>query len=180
MDFPQINVAQSWKMLIQPERINYSIENLGPKVMCFQHFDCFRNDFSFTNSRGFQVHVSLFVPMKHGTSTANLGSLILNCPCLVYCHSQSGNRIEGLFLQEFCIENGVGLCLFDFSGCGKSQGEFVTLGWKEMDDLDQLITILTSNYAATQIVLWGRSMGAVTSIMYASRHSMFLTAMVRS
>ena len=96
----------------------------------------------------------------------------------MYCHSQSGNRIEGLFLQEWCIENSYGLCLFDFNGCGKSGGEYVTLGWKEQDDLEQLINILTRDYKATQIALWGRSMGAVTSIMYAKRHSLYLSAMI--
>jgi len=68
--------------------------------------------------------------------------------------------------------------LFDFAGCGKSSGEYVTLGWKETDDLSQLIDILTRDYSATQISLWGRSMGAVTAIMFAERSSFFLSSMV--
>jgi len=54
----------------------------------------------------------------------------------------------------------------------------VTLGLREQDDLEQLITILTKDYKATQICLWGRSMGAVTSIFYAKRNSMFITCMI--
>lgn len=178
MDFPNINPSEIWKYLVCPERINYSTDNLGPKITCFQNFDCFRNDFTFSNSRGFSMFVSLFIPMHHSTPPNTYSNLLLNCPCLIYCHSQSGNRVEGLFLHEFCIEHGIGLCLFDFSGCGKSGGDYVTLGWKEMDDLDQLVGILTARYRATQIVLWGRSMGAVTSIMFAERNSLFLTSMV--
>lgn len=180
MDFPSINPAQTWKYLICPERINYSIDNLGPKIMCYKNFDCYRNDFSFNNSRGFPIYASLYIPMRHGNHQVNYDKLILNCPCVIYCHSQSGNRVEGIFLQEFCIENGIGLCLFDFGGCGKSGGDYVTLGWKEMDDLEQLVNIITGNYAASQIVLWGRSMGAVTSIMFAERNSLFLSSMVIS
>jgi alpha-beta hydrolase superfamily lysophospholipase len=179
MNLSSVNPNNAWKILIQPERMNYSIDNMGPKLMCYTKFDSYRKDFTFINGRGAQICVSLFVPIRPNTKVANYETLILNCPCVVYCHSQSGNRIEGLFLQEFCIENGYGLCLFDFNGCGKSQGDYVTLGWKEHDDLEQLVNLLTKDHAATQITLWGRSMGAVTSIMYAKRHSMFLSSMVK-
>ena len=178
MNMSDIGVSTAWKMLIQPERINYSMENLGPNLTCFQSRDCYRKDFTFKNSRQNEICVSLFFPIPPNSDHTNLESLTLNVPCVVYCHSQSGNRIEGSFLQEWCIENNYGLCLFDFNGCGKSGGEYVTLGWKEHDDLEVLINILTKEYRATQIALWGRSMGAVTSIMYAKRHSLYLSAMI--
>ena len=177
MNMSNIGVRTAWKVLIQPERINYSMDNLGPKLTMYEKSDCYRKDFSFKNSRNNEIMVSLFIPIPPGKHD-NLERLILNMPCVVYCHSQSGNRLEGLFLQDWCVENNYGLCLFDFNGCGKSKGEYVTLGWKEKDDLEQLINILTKDYMASQIVLWGRSMGAVTSIMYAKRHSLYLSAMI--
>lgn len=73
----------------------------------------------------------------------------MNCPCVIYNHSQSGNRVEGMFLQNFCIRNNYGLCVWDFNSCGKSEGEYVTLGWREQDDLEQLINIITKDYKAT-------------------------------
>lgn len=178
MNMANVGVSNVWKILIQPDRVNYSMDNLGSKLTYFEHNDCYRKDFSFSNNRNNQISVSLFIPFERGSYIRNHEALLLDCPCLVYCHSQSGNRIEGLFLQEWCIENGYGLCLFDFDGCGKSQGEYVTLGWKEQDDLEHLINILTKDYKATQIALWGRSMGAVASIMYAKRHSLYLSAMI--
>lgn len=51
--------------------------------------------------------------------------------------------------MEFCIDNGIGLCVFDFNGCGKSEGEYVTLGWKEQDDLEILVDIITRDHGAT-------------------------------
>lgn len=86
---------------------------------------------------------------------------------IVYAHSQQGNRLEGLFLTEFCGENGYGLCVFDFHACGRAPGIYVTLGWKESEDLSILINTLTADFAATQVALWGRSMGAASSIFYA-------------
>jgi alpha/beta superfamily hydrolase len=148
--------------------------------MSYQKYDSYRIDSEFVNTRGNTIQYSVFVPVKSGARVEKYQSLKMNCPCVIYCHSQQGCRIEGLFLQEFCIENGIGLCLFDFGGCGKSTGEFVTLGWKETDDLAQMIDLVTGNLRATQICLWGRSMGAVTSIMFAERSSFFISSMVGS
>lgn len=178
MDLSNVGPTTAWKILISPHRTNYNILDLGPKVMSFPRHDSFRDDFKFTNKRGKSIAVSLFFPLRKDESANSPHQHRLNRPCVVYCHSQAGCRVEGFFLLEFCIENGLGLCLFDFSGCGKSQGDFVTLGWQEMDDIGQLVELLTGTYAATQIVLWGRSMGAVASIMYAERNSLFLSSMV--
>lgn len=178
MKVSNIGITTAWKILITPNRTEYDLDNLGPKLMTFSKFDSFREDFTFTNSRGNKVHASLFIPVHQDISIDLESQPNLNCPCLIYCHSQQGCRIEGQFLQSFCIENGIGLCLFDFAGCGKSEGEFVTLGWHETNDLSQLIDILTRSYLATQISLWGRSMGAVTCILFSERNSFFVSSMV--
>ena len=58
------------------------------------------------------------------------------------------------------------LCTFDFSGCGKSEGDWVTLGFKEKLDLKSVIEYLNEHKRVSSIGLWGRSMGAVTSVLY--------------
>ena len=55
---------------------------------------------------------------------------------------------------------------YDFSGCGNAEGDYITLGWYEWEDLAQVITYLLKKQEVTNIGLWGRSMGAVTSLMY--------------
>lgn len=50
-----INISEAWKYLIQPERINYAIDNLGPKMNFFQTYDCYRKDFTFKNNRNNQI-----------------------------------------------------------------------------------------------------------------------------
>lgn len=53
---------------------------------------------------------------------------------------------------------------FDFSGSGISDGDQVTYGYREIYDLQTVLTHITQ-YAKT-IVLWGRSMGSVVALLY--------------
>jgi dipeptidyl aminopeptidase/acylaminoacyl peptidase len=55
----------------------------------------------------------------------------------------------------------------DFSGSGMSDGEFVTLGHHEQDDLVTVVEYLRACGTVAKIGVWGRSMGAATSLMYA-------------
>ena len=88
-------------------------------------------------------------------------------PCLVYLHSHSATRLEGLPLLDEIMPK-FNLCVFDFSGCGKSTGEFVTLGIKEKGDLECVLKELESRFRCEHFFLWGRSMGAATAILFAS------------
>lgn len=99
-------------------------------------------------------------------------------PCLVYSHSQAGNRLEGLPLLEYCGARNMSLLLFDFPGCGKSQGEYVSLGWFESQDLGLVISEARKRFFLDVIILWGRSMGAVSSILHAERHQSEIKMMI--
>jgi fermentation-respiration switch protein FrsA (DUF1100 family) len=54
----------------------------------------------------------------------------------------------------------------DFSGSGLSEGDYVSLGWHEKDDLKTVVSYLRNSNQVSRIGLWGRSMGAVTSLLY--------------
>ncbi|KAK8643585.1 hypothetical protein V6N13_012873 [Hibiscus sabdariffa] len=54
----------------------------------------------------------------------------------------------------------------DYSGSGLSGGEYVTLGLYEKYDLKAVVDYLRADGNVSLIGLWGRSMGAVTSLMY--------------
>ena len=58
---------------------------------------------------------------------------------------------------------------FDFAGCGKSEGEYISLGWYERDDVEIVVDWLRKSGRVSTIGLWGRSMGAVTGLMHADR-----------
>jgi alpha-beta hydrolase superfamily lysophospholipase len=73
---------------------------------------------------------------------------------------------------------GINLCVFDFSGCGNSEGDWVTLGMKEDKDLKAVIEYIYENKRVSSIVLWGRSMGAVTALHYVAENDGTVNAMV--
>ena len=81
-------------------------------------------------------------------------------------HGNAGNKIEGLAYANSLIPAGMDLFTFDFSGCGNSDGAWVTLGWKEREDLRAVLQHLKDHGRTSKVALWGRSMGGATALMY--------------
>jgi alpha/beta superfamily hydrolase len=50
--------------------------------------------------------------------------------------------LEALDLVELIIPLKMSLFCFDFAGCGMSEGDFISLGWHERDDLEIVIDYL--------------------------------------
>lgn len=90
-------------------------------------------------------------------------------PCVVYLHGNTSSRYEALPYLQFLLPSNITLFCFDFSGCGKSEGEYISLGWWEREDLKNVIDFIKTTGRTSQIVLWGRSMGAATGLLYAIR-----------
>lgn len=70
------------------------------------------------------------------------------------------------------------MCIFDYSGSGLSEGDYVTMGINESQDLKKVVSFLRERYNISKFTLWGRSMGAVTAIMYASMEPFRVSRMV--
>lgn len=66
---------------------------------------------------------------------------------------------------------GLNVFTFDFAGCGNSDGEYISLGVHETNDVETIIKFLRQKIGVQCIALWGRSMGAVTALRYASKDS---------
>ena len=81
-------------------------------------------------------------------------------------HGNAGNKFEGESYVPIVLPNGMDLFAFDFSGCGNSQGDFVTLGWKEQEDLKAVLQHLSDQGNTSGVALWGRSMGGATALLY--------------
>ena len=58
---------------------------------------------------------------------------------------------------------------FDMAGSGMSQGEYVSLGFYERDDLAAVVAHLRDQGNVSTLGLWGRSMGAATALMHGHR-----------
>ena len=90
-------------------------------------------------------------------------------PVVIYLHGNSSGRPEVVSQLGHLLSLGVSVVAFDFAGSGKSEGEFVSLGHYEKDDLRTVVHHLRASGEVSTIGLWGRSMGAATAIMYGSR-----------
>ncbi|OMO85444.1 hypothetical protein COLO4_21623 [Corchorus olitorius] len=114
-----------------------------------------RKDIEVKNSRGDVLQCSHYVPLVSPEGKP--------LPCVIYCH---GNRADASEAAIILLPSNITVFTLDFSGSGLSGGEHVTLGWYEKDDLKAVVDYLRADGNVSLIGLWGRSMGAVTSLMY--------------
>lgn len=57
-------------------------------------------------------------------------------------HGNASSRLEALEAVSYLLPINVSLFCFDFAGCGMSEGEYISLGWFERDDLEIIISYL--------------------------------------
>jgi pimeloyl-ACP methyl ester carboxylesterase len=89
-------------------------------------------------------------------------------PCVIYCHGNSSSRIEAKELVTYLLPENITLFCFDFPGCGQSEGEYISLGHYEKDEINVIVDFLRSARKVSTVALWGRSMGAATSLLHAN------------
>jgi alpha-beta hydrolase superfamily lysophospholipase len=77
--------------------------------------------------------------------------------------------MEALEIVPYLCQSNITVLCFDFPGCGLSEGEFISLGWHERDDLDVIVEYMRVNRNVSTVGLWGRSMGAVTCLLHGDR-----------
>ena len=145
---------QLWRHVIRPARTVYPEGALGPPRFKLKGREIHRKDFYLDNRRGLTFGCSLWTPVEG------------KYPCVVYMHGNSSNRTEGVEYLGKLLANNIAMCCFDFSGCGNAEGEYVSLGVHEQDDLEAVLAYLTQFPSITEVALWGRSMGAVTALLY--------------
>lgn len=150
------NTDQVWKHLVCPFKLNYTPESLGPSIQMWGKTTYEKSDGRFTNSRGQAVLYSYYQPQGIDNESSFT---------IVYLHSHGACRVEGYHLLRVCGIYGIGLCIFDFAGCGHSEGDFISMGIYEKDDTLVLMDILRRDYNIKNFALWGRSMGAATALL---------------
>jgi dipeptidyl aminopeptidase/acylaminoacyl peptidase len=90
-------------------------------------------------------------------------------PVIVYLHGNSSSRLEGIGLLREVLKRDINYFVFDFPGCGLSEGDFISLGFHESRDLKTIIDFIEKIPGVGAIGLWGRSMGAATTMIYSHR-----------
>ncbi|PRW33772.1 alpha beta-hydrolase [Chlorella sorokiniana] len=122
----------------------------------------YRQDVVLTNARGQQLQASHYRPC---VTTSPDGRL----PCVVYLHCNSGSRRDAEEILYHLLPKGITVFAFDFAGSGLSDGGYVTLGAHEVEDLEAVVAYLREEGSTSTIGLWGRSMGAVTALLFSQR-----------
>eukprot|EP00437_Effrenium_voratum_P033695 CAMPEP_0181467714 /NCGR_PEP_ID=MMETSP1110-20121109/37124_1 /TAXON_ID=174948 /ORGANISM="Symbiodinium sp., Strain CCMP421" /LENGTH=410 /DNA_ID=CAMNT_0023592555 /DNA_START=50 /DNA_END=1279 /DNA_ORIENTATION=- len=150
-----------WKMVIRPPRDLYSPDELGPDKFRLGKHVYIRHDLELTSSRGV-LQCSHFLPAK-GVAEAR--------PCVVYLHGNCSSRLEAFDALPVLLPLDVSVFSMDLSGSGRSDGEYISLGYHEEKDLQTCLDHLRELPTVTSIGLWGRSMGASTSILRVAEDS---------
>ena len=125
-----------WKGFIRPPRQLYKIYELGPELQKIDKKLVKRSNFTIKNKKNMILQCSHFETIDPLTKNP------INQPCIIYLHCHSGSRLESLQYLEILISNGFSLFCFDFSGSGLSQGEYVTLGLNEVEDVGCVVQYL--------------------------------------
>ncbi|GMH49114.1 hypothetical protein TrRE_jg13125 [Triparma retinervis] len=152
--------AELVSAIIRPPRSSYTVEDLGPPSFRFSGQTFTRTDFRLDTTRGMGLECSHWEPVIRK---------IEQIPCVIYMHGNSSSRVEALGCLSYLLSLGVSVFAFDFAGSGMSDGEYVSLGWYEREDLAEVINHLRATNVVSLIALWGRSMGAATALMHGQR-----------
>jgi len=146
--------------IIRPPRADYKEETLGPPAFSFCGKRFTRTDFTLMTKRGLNLQCSHWEPVDRTSD---------RIPVVIYMHGNSSARVEVLPQLSYLLSLGLAVFSFDFAGSGKSDGEYVSLGFYEREDLMCVIAHLRATNVVSTIALWGRSMGAATSLMHGDR-----------
>mmetsp|Transcript_12602 Transcript_12602/g.21013 ORF Transcript_12602/g.21013 Transcript_12602/m.21013 type:complete len:546 (+) Transcript_12602:196-1833(+) len=146
--------------IIRPPRADYKEETLGPPAFSFCGKRFTRTDFTLMTKRGLNLQCSHWEPVERTSD---------RIPVVIYMHGNSSARVEVLPQLSYLLSLGLAVFSFDFAGSGKSDGEYVSLGYYEREDLMCVIAHLRATNVVSTIALWGRSMGAATALMHGDR-----------
>ena len=150
-----------WKAIIRPPRDEYIEEELGMPNFTIEGRKYIRKDFELLNFQGYLLKVSMLEPDPKERPQDIM-------PCVIYLHANASSRIEGLHIRRFLLSRNINLCIFDFQGSGLSEGEYISLGYHEKHQVKNIVDFVEKYPGVGSIGIWGRSMGAATTLIYAN------------
>ena len=157
----KITYESLWKAIIRPPRDYYREDDLGSNIFNFSGRSYIRKDFEIVDFRGKILKVSFIEPELKDRPCDIM-------PCVIYVHANASSRLEGINMKRYLLKNSINICAFDFEGSGYSEGEYISLGYHEKNQLRNIVDFVEKYPGVGDIGLWGRSMGAATTLIYAS------------
>jgi alpha/beta superfamily hydrolase len=155
----KISYETLWKFIIRPPRDEYEEELLGNFVFTYRDKQYQRKDYDLISSEGYIMKCSFIEPIDKYRPTFEM-------PVVLYLHGNSSSRLEGLNNLEVLLKYNINLFVIDFPGCGLSEGEYISLGYHEKNDVKIIVDFIENLPGISKIGIWGRSMGAATTLLY--------------
>ena len=149
-----------WQSIIRPPKDKYSFVDLGPIEFNIYGKDYIRKDYKLIGRQGNILQCSFYEVSQRCKDT-------ISRPVIIYLHGNSSSQIEVQNYLNYILNSNINVFAFDFSGCGKSEGEYISLGFFEINDVKLVVDFVYKLPNVGHIGIWGHSMGAATAIMYA-------------
>lgn len=143
--------------IIRPPKKTYSEGCLGPPLFNLGSGRNYRRIDQQIKHEGELIEISIFMLYDERFPCYVPPNLIL------FCHCNASNRLECMQYLQF-LPKEYAIAGFDFIGCGNSSGDYITLGIKESQQIRTIVQVLGVQFR--KLILWGRSMGAVSVLMY--------------
>ena len=148
-------------MVIRPPRAQYDPSECLPGPRFRIGGVAYRRvDLDLEGARGHLLRCSHYEPEIRGSDPS---------PCVIYLHGNSGSRCDAVDAVRLLLPTGVSVFALDLGGSGISEGEHVTLGVRETEDVAVVVAHLRAQGRVDRVGIWGQSMGAVTALLYANR-----------
>jgi len=158
-----------WNLVIRPPRAKYDLKELGPSYFDIDGIRGRRMDLRLKTNRGIHLECTYYRPESKDKSKSSRKQERL--PVVIYMHGNSSCRLEALDVLRPMLRKRISVFTYDSAGCGQSEGEYVSLGHFEREDLACVIQHLRKAPGIGPIGIWGRSMGAATALMHADDQS---------
>ena len=147
-----------WKSLIRPPRDKYTLQDLGSPKFTLSSHSYKRTDIKLYNSKKMRLECSFWEPFDEERQYERL-------PVIIYLPGNSSSRVEVIPLLSYILPMNITVFSFDPCGSGLSEGEYISLGYHEKNDVQTVLNYLKKSNKVSTIGLWGRSMGAVTALL---------------
>ena len=156
----KISYETLWKFIIRPPRDEYEEDFLVDEYFIYKNKQYQRKDYDLISSEGYIMKCSFIEPIDAFRPAIEM-------PVILYLHGNSSSRLEGMNNLKLLLNLDINLFVFDFPGCGLSEGDYISLGYHEKDDVKIIMDFLEKMPGVGNIGIWGRSMGAATTLLYA-------------
>ena len=160
MDYDFLSMDYLWKSIIRPKKEEYSLKDLPPKEFMSYGRNYIRKDYRIIGYAGHILQCSFY---EYDTNSEESKTL----PVIIFCHGNSSSQLEIKYYMNEILKEDINIFAFDFSACGRSEGDYISLGFYEKKDLEIVINFVQKLPNVGSIGLWGHSMGASTILMYA-------------